>query len=213
MSSSSNLPKDISRILTGLSSTAESRCTVVRGIKILSPPRGRKMCPLAGSRPRHPALPTAHRASDDTGERGSRLDRRLSPLRSTGYCACTVRTSPMVSPPLWSGRHGRSRHSFLQTHLVQRYDQKVMTPVGRRVPAFMRAPKSSTFPSSMTHPAPSTDKPLTTQSRRITAPGPTMELRTIVPSPPRLRERGCYLPPSHPPLRNTLLQWTCDHRS
>jgi hypothetical protein len=69
-----------------------------------------------------------------------------------------------------------------------------MTPLGRRAPEFMRAPQSSASPSPTTHPDPSTDKPLTTHSRPMTAPGPTMEFRTIDPSPPEPLQRGCCPP-------------------
>src|SRR5215204_328671 len=77
--------------------------------------------------------------------------------------------------------------TFLSTDSVDvvtvRVLQNVITSLDNRVPEFNLAPQSSTFPSSTTHLSPSTDNPLTTQFRWTTAPGPTMEFRTIVPSP------------------------------
>src|SRR5215218_3005207 len=60
-----------------------------------------------------------------------------------------------------------------------------MTPLGSRVPEFIRAPQFSTLFSSTTLLAPSTDKPLTTQFASTAAPDPMMEYRTIAPSATR----------------------------
>src|SRR5215208_74674 len=77
--------------------------------------------------------------------------------------------------------------TFLSTDSVDvvtvRVLQNVITSLDNRVPEFNLAPQSSTFPSSTRHLSPSTDNPLTTQFCWITAPGPTIELRTIVSLP------------------------------